>query len=166
MSFGLLNIISAQNSNSNFGYSLLIGYPLGIFDLPGFGYHISSNLDYSFSKILSAESQISYTKMDYNRSDNIFSHDGGLASNLNLLIGLKLKFNNQNRKYHYYYNFLYGYGYGIDQYFNANNDYIKIERSTASISSSLNLIYKKRWNFSFVLESPNPTFLLRTGYKF
>lgn len=157
---------NAQNNDSKFGYTFFVGYPVGIFSLPNFGYHVSGNIDYALFNIISLESQISFTKMDFNRSDNLFSHDGGLSNNFNLLVGLRLKFNKPIQKYHYYFNLLYGYGYATDEYFIDNNEYYKEEYSTGSISSSINLVLDNKLNFSFALEGPNPTFLLRAGYKF
>jgi hypothetical protein len=156
--------IVGQSEVKKIRTGIFIGYPLGLFDLPKSGFHLSINPTYSFNQHLAAEGQLSYSKMNFKRSDNFFGHDGGDAANFNLLVGLRLYILKEKHKTRPYLRVLYGYGAGHNTEYNANGVLAKEKLVGVSGSADFCLEVNKKWNFGLGLEGSYPSIGLKVGY--
>jgi hypothetical protein len=158
--------IYGQSESKKFRAGIFVGYPLGFFDLPRSGFHLSFNPTRHFNQHLALEGQVSISKMKFGRNDNFFGHDGGSATNFNLLAGLRLYILKEKHKVRPYARLLLGFGAGHDTKYNADNFLYKEQLAGVSVAADLCVEVGKNWNFCLGLEGPSVTFGLKAGYTF
>ncbi len=160
--------ISAQDDTrqSKFNFSISVGYPIGIFDLPKSGYHAAANVTYPFNDYFELEGQVSFTGMKFNRATNTFAHDGGEIKNFNLLGGIRIYVLSHYSNVRPYINFLMGYGNGINNEYNDQNTLIKSTTGPLGYSAAFNVEIKTKYLVAVSIEGPTANIVAKVGYQF
>jgi Outer membrane protein beta-barrel domain len=163
LGFFWFQTLSAQN---DLHVGLNLGYPIGGFDESKSAYHVGVHPTYRFNRLLSGEVQVSFSKATYDRSTDIFGHDGGSTTNFNALAGLRLYILGEKYQVRPYLNFLVGYGKGYDQVYNKSNVLIKDEDGPGSVSLGVFLEIKHRVHVGLCVEGPWAFIVPKIGVSF
>ena len=146
-------------------HSLRVGFPIYIFDMPGFAAHVGYDINYPLNKRWDIEGLISYSLQNFNRSDAPLGRDGGKLSSINVLGGVRFYLFKGERKSATFLNVLVGYANVQDHVYNADGILNKDKFHSFGYSTGIYQILKNGINLGVSFDAYGSV-VLKIGYTF